>query len=163
MLAKLILANFKPFRNFTIDFPELGLLVGKNNMGKSTLVDALRLISLEANYRLRREIVQIPEGVFDDDVHGYLVEPQRIPFPIANVHYEYGNEASYVTARFDHGVEISLAFAAPPASECYLAVRQDSVYLENVEAIRRRLRDISIAVLPPAAPFEEREDVLTRK
>src|SRR5207249_819656 len=89
MLEKLHLENFKPFRSFTVEFPDFGVLVGKNNMGKSTLVDALRLISLEANYRLRRDLVQIPEDLFGDGVYGFMVEPERVPFPTANIHHEY--------------------------------------------------------------------------
>lgn len=163
MLVKLRLANFKPFRLFSIDFTDLNVLVGKNNMGKSTLVDALRLISLEANYRLRRDLVRLPQDLFAEEVHGFMVEPERIPFPTANVHYEYESVTSRVTADFDNGVGIELVFTEPPETECYLAVRQDRMYLDSIEVIRRRLREISIAVLPPVAPFEEREEVLTQK
>jgi len=163
MLAKLRLENFKPFRSFAVEFSDFGLLVGKNNMGKSTLVDALRLISLEANYRLHREIIRVPEELLGRDVRGFMVEPERIPFPTANVHYEYEESPSYVTATFRNDVEINLAFTAPRETECFLAVRQGGAFLDNLETIRRRLREISIAVLPPVAPFEEREELLTRK
>lgn len=163
MLTKLRLQNFKPFRSFAVDFTDFNLLVGKNNMGKSTLVDALRLISLEANYRLHREIIRIPEELFGEDVWGFMVEPERIPFPTANVHYEYEETPSHVAASFRNNVEINLAFTASRQTECFLAVRQGGAFLESLEPIRRRLKEISIAVLPPVAPFEEHEELLTRK
>src|SRR5882724_13261456 len=46
MLAKLTLKNFRGFENHEIPLREMTVIVGKNNAGKSTLVEALRLVSI---------------------------------------------------------------------------------------------------------------------
>lgn len=45
MLEKLRLTNFRCFEDHTIEFGRFNVIVGKNNSGKSTVIDALKLIS----------------------------------------------------------------------------------------------------------------------
>jgi putative ATP-dependent endonuclease of OLD family len=42
-LKKLVLENFKAYKNAEIDFDNIGLIVGKNDAGKSTILHALNL------------------------------------------------------------------------------------------------------------------------
>ena len=46
MITSLTLENFRGFDKHVIHFKQKTLLVGKNNAGKSTCVEALRLVSL---------------------------------------------------------------------------------------------------------------------
>lgn len=49
MLSKLEITNFRKFDRYTVEFGRRNLLVGPNNAGKSTLIEALRLISIIVN------------------------------------------------------------------------------------------------------------------
>ena len=49
MLRELKLENYRGFTNHTIPFRKLNVIVGANNAGKSTVVEALRIISFTAN------------------------------------------------------------------------------------------------------------------
>src|SRR6266436_9023951 len=53
MLTKLILRNFRGFERHELSLREMTIVVGRNNAGKSTVVEALRLISLVVT-RFRR-------------------------------------------------------------------------------------------------------------
>jgi len=46
MLSEIILRNFKCFSRHTIPLRAITVIVGRNNAGKSTIVEALRLVSL---------------------------------------------------------------------------------------------------------------------
>src|SRR5437764_15062394 len=46
MITELRLINFRGFEDHTIPFRPLTIIVGRNNAGKSTIVEALRLISI---------------------------------------------------------------------------------------------------------------------
>lgn len=48
MIKKVYLENFRGFKKHSIDFKNRTIIVGKNNAGKSTLVEALRIVSLIA-------------------------------------------------------------------------------------------------------------------
>src|SRR5205807_4909005 len=152
MLSKLTVHGFKPFRNFVVEFSEFDVFVGRNNMGKSTLVDSLRLIASESNFRLRRDRVDLPRSsVLADAGTAFLVDKQRIQFPTANVHHEYGAEDAQIIANFATGSTIHLVFGSPPDNSCYFAVSTRGAFLENLDAVRRALKGISISVLPPIA------------
>lgn len=163
MLKRLVLRNFKPFRSFSIEFGDFSVITGLNNMGKSSVIDCLRLISLELNYRLRRDFVEIPEDLLGLGIRGYLVEADRIPFPVANVHHNFNDEPSYITAEFDGGFEVRLIFASGRSPNCYLAVFEDGGLIDSVGAIRSILQGRHMAVLPPVGPLEPREELLTAK
>ena len=45
IIKKIHIQGFKKFKNFTVDFdPRMNILVGENESGKSTIIDALRLV-----------------------------------------------------------------------------------------------------------------------
>jgi energy-coupling factor transporter ATP-binding protein EcfA2 len=163
MLKKLLLQNFKPFSKFAIEFGNFNVITGLNNMGKSSIVDCLRLISLELNYRLRRDFVTVPEELLGAGVQGYLVASDRIPFPVANVHHNFDDEPSYITAELDGGLEVRMVFDSGRSPNCYLAVFEDGGLLDSVGLIRTALEGRHFAVLPQVGPLEERERLLTSK
>jgi predicted ATP-dependent endonuclease of OLD family len=49
MLTQLRLKNFRCFDDHTIPLRPTTIIVGRNNAGKSTIVEALRLVSLVEN------------------------------------------------------------------------------------------------------------------
>src|SRR5689334_13870580 len=49
MLSQLRIQNFRKFDRFTLEFGRRNLLVGPNNAGKSTVIEALRLVSIVVN------------------------------------------------------------------------------------------------------------------
>src|SRR5437763_16380345 len=53
MLTKLTLRNFRGFENHELPLRPMTIIVGRNNAGKSTVVEALRLVSIVVS-RYRR-------------------------------------------------------------------------------------------------------------
>lgn len=52
MLTRLHIQNFRCFRNHTVPFNAITIAIGRNNAGKSILVEALRLVAIvTARYR----------------------------------------------------------------------------------------------------------------
>lgn len=44
MIRKLVLNNYRCFENSEITFRDISVIVGSNNAGKSTLIEALRIV-----------------------------------------------------------------------------------------------------------------------
>jgi predicted ATP-dependent endonuclease of OLD family len=74
MLDELELENFRCFKRHFIKFNKFNILVGKNNSGKSTIIDALTLISNVVRFSPYREVT---------------LKEKDIPFPIDNIRYNY--------------------------------------------------------------------------
>ena len=73
MLSNLRIKNFRMLEE--LEIPKLGrvnLIVGKNNSGKSTILEALRIYAGNANPSLLREILAIHDESFNlDETHGF--------------------------------------------------------------------------------------------
>ena len=91
MFDKIELINFRKFVRFNLRLHAGNVLVGPNNSGKSSILDAFRL--LEACLRHARSrnpvLIDVPgQGVFD----GYEVPQSVLPFSLANATYNYSDE-----------------------------------------------------------------------
>ena len=60
MLVELGLENFKCFSRHVVPLRPLTIIVGRNNAGKSTIIEALRLVSLVANRLERLPVHEVP-------------------------------------------------------------------------------------------------------
>lgn len=90
--------NYKRLRNFTLRARQGNILVSPNNSGKSSILDAFRLLEAGIRYsrRKRPSLMNTSEGFFD----GYEIPESACPFHLTNVVTDYDdNEA---TIEFDH-------------------------------------------------------------
>ncbi len=81
MIERLEITNFRKFTRFSLRLRNGNILVGPNNSGKSSLLDAFRV--LEACFRHARTrnpmLIEIPgQGIFD----GYEVPESVLPFSL---------------------------------------------------------------------------------
>ena len=95
MLSKLSITNFRCFENHRIDFRRFNIIVGKNNVGKSTIVDALKLLANVCRYASHRD--------------GYLQE-RDIPFPQVNLRYNYEEKDTIIRADLADEISIEIVF-----------------------------------------------------
>lgn len=145
MLEKLVLNNFRCFDNYEIEFNKFNVLVGKNNVGKSTVVDALKLISNVCRYAAYR--IQ------------YL-EDRDIPFSLINLRYNYKEVDSVIHAKFSANVDIRVVF--PLDGRPYFVVQEKGNRIVDRIALGRLLK-LSLGIVPPVATFEENEKLTNSK
>ena len=137
MLDELELENFRCFRRHFIKFNEFNILVGKNNSGKSTIIDALKLISNAVRFSPYREVT---------------LKEKDIPFPIHNIRYNYVDDDSKITARFSDGTEVEVIF--PINGLPFSNILREGKNIKN-----RILKEKIIGIVPPVATFEETEEL----
>ena len=95
MLSELPLKNFRGFDNHKVCFRELSVVVGANNAGKSTMVEALRFVSILTN-RYRDLKFRRPIQLFEE--HG--------------AHAGVSLSLKNIVVNFEHGFH---RYGAPPA------------------------------------------------
>jgi predicted ATPase len=82
MLTRIEIDGFKTFENFGLDLRPLTAIVGPNASGKSNLFDALRFVSLLAQYDIRRAMQDLrgkPEELFRQTPAG---SSERVSFAV---------------------------------------------------------------------------------
>ncbi|HFU4093241.1 TPA: AAA family ATPase, partial [Streptococcus suis] len=65
MLEKIQFINYKCFENATVPLKDLTIAVGKNNAGKSTSIEGLRLVALAIKIGEKQNYKDLP-GVFNE-------------------------------------------------------------------------------------------------
>jgi hypothetical protein len=101
MLTKIRLTNFRGFADHELPLQPLTLIVGRNNAGKSTIIEALRFISLAtARYRTLN-YTDPPDELGLSETHRGI-SPSLRDFGVErrNLFHRYGAPPATITAEF---------------------------------------------------------------
>lgn len=106
MIKRLNITNFRCYEQSTINFNGTSILVGKNNAGKSTLIEALKIISSVTRKYKSLRFIAPPEWL--DDVESYGVSPNVENMNISDrgIFHMYGNPPAIIEALFSNGTTI---------------------------------------------------------
>jgi energy-coupling factor transporter ATP-binding protein EcfA2 len=155
-------SNFRCFENHTITFNfRTNLLVGKNNAGKSTVIEALRVIGMIVE-RMNGLHFQASPGWLADEGLGRGVAPS-----IKNM--DFGSELIFHRYDTGHPVKITAVFQSGASVVAYIGpdfqvfgVFYDSKgRFAHTKSDLRRLKLTGVAVLPQIRPLENKESILT--
>ena len=105
MLIKTIhLENFKKFSHLIINCEKQNILIGLNNAGKSTTLDALRIVHDVLRFASRRKpILKTFEG---DVCASYELGHSLIRIPIQNVSRNYSSKPASVRVKLENDAEL---------------------------------------------------------
>jgi energy-coupling factor transporter ATP-binding protein EcfA2 len=148
--------NFKSLRDFTIHLKDMNVLVGPNNAGKSTILDAFRIMMAAHSFASRRN--PSPLQVNEQTIVGYDIPVPQIPISLANIHFDYEtNRETSITFSLNNGNKLKLTFY--DNSRCILTIdaRQRTA---NTSQFKRHF-PISIYSIPTLGPLEEEEELLS--
>ena len=164
MLRSLSLRNFRGFREHRIDFGREAILIGRNNAGKTTIIEALRILSVCQMRARTATFVQCPEWLDGYSTGaGFRPSFETIDFDYANVQhgYDVSNPAT-ITAKLYNGNEIVIHIGRD-ASEVFCHLRKRG--RENVHQ-RSGVGESefgSTKVMPPIGSLQPREKAIDKK
>src|SRR5660398_229904 len=101
--------NFKAFKTFSISLRDFNVLVGPNNSGKSTILDAFRILS----EGIRKANSKSPEFIrtYNMNERGYLIGLEDLPIATENVFTDYNDEEpAVIDFRISNGNILRLSF-----------------------------------------------------
>ncbi len=144
MLERIRLTNFRCFEDYEIEFDNFNVIVGKNNMGKSTIIDSLKLVSNLCRYAAYR---------------GNHLEDRDIPFSLDNLGHDYNEEGSLIYAKFADNTEIQIRFPFGDRPRVEIMNRGRGV---SRQFLTTRFKN-SLGVIPPVGTFEDLESLGNEK
>jgi energy-coupling factor transporter ATP-binding protein EcfA2 len=149
--------NFKSLKDFTIHLKTINVLVGPNNAGKSTILDAFRVMAVAHGVASRR--IPSPIQIKGEAIVGYEIPLYQIPISMANIHSDYlTDQETSVTFTLDNGNRLQLRFY--DNARCILTVLASKQPTRNTSQFKRNF-PISIYTFPTLGPLEEEELLLT--
>jgi energy-coupling factor transporter ATP-binding protein EcfA2 len=162
MLESLQIENFRGFEDSRVPLRETTIVVGGNNAGKSTLVEALRLVALVTSRFLRGTGRFVPPPSWLDHpaaFEGLSPALRGAPSDGAerNLFFRYGYPPAVLTARFATGATV-LVFVGPESQLHGVARRPDGSPITRATSVHS-LGLAPIAVQPQVAPLLREEPV----
>lgn len=158
MITNLKIENYKGYLNHEIEFRDLNIVVGKNNAGKTTLVEALRLVSLITKRYKAAPIKSVPNWLNIPKSHiGVCPSLQRIDYSYINIFHSYNEPPAIITAEFKNKTKIKIYFAGENKFHAVLFDSNGNVCKK--EQIRTLELPI-INILPQISPLLIEEKVL---
>jgi hypothetical protein len=158
MLRELRLRNFRCFSDQTVTFRRATVVVGRNNAGKSTIVEALNLVAAVVNRR---------SATFTVAPHWLeLSRFQRVIAPrishlnlnLSTVFHRYGDPPAEITASFENGATIRVFVGREDTVYATLRAKKDWVTSSGQFAA---LGIPWVYVLPQVGPVQSEETLLT--
>lgn len=159
MITEIKLSNFRGFDNHTIPLRPVTIIVGKNNAGKSTIVEALRLISA---------ITRRYQGLNYHEIPPWLDRPRRergvfpatedFEFSSDAVFHRLGDPPAKITAKFSTGVQVEVFIGPQLKVVGIIKDAKGEVIRSKGQANQVRLPQVGI--LPQIGPLLREETVL---
>ncbi|HYI35501.1 MAG TPA: ATP-binding protein [Thermoleophilaceae bacterium] len=162
MIEELFLENFRGFERHQVPFRAATIMVGGNNAGKSTIVEALRLLALVSD-RFRRgtgRFVEPPDWLDHPEAYEGIAPAVR-GMPAdgfePSVFHRYGPAPAILSARFSSGAVVTV-FVGPDAQVHGVARKPDGAPVTRASA-GKYLGIDRIAVQPQVAPLLREEPI----
>lgn len=106
-LKSINIKNYKCFKNVSFNLKDINILIGENNAGKSTAVEAIKLIAFSINKFHAGIFSECPDFVsenFRDRCVCLNVQPLLIDISLCS--YKYRGGPSIITGYFDNNLKI---------------------------------------------------------
>ncbi len=160
MIKKLVIKNFRCYKNTTISFNGTSILVGKNNAGKSTMIEALKIVSsVTRKYRTMR-FVAAPNWVKGVEDYGVIPNVENMNISDRGVFYMYGDSPAIIEALFSNGTSIK-AYVGEGLSIFALMYNQDGKPIRNTKEAKTVNIPI-IEVLPQITAVLDTEKLIKK-
>lgn len=159
MIKKVMIENYRCFAKYEISLTPTTIIVGRNNAGKSTFIEAMRLLSLVANRYKNLTYKSPPTSL---DIPRYLrgVSPsiEAMDLNFTSIFYRYGEPPAKVTITFDSEATIDIYIGEE--KKVFAVIKDDkgkNISSKN-DALKLELPEINI--LPQIGPLLIEEELL---
>ncbi len=159
MITRLRLINFRCYDQHEVPFNKVTIIVGKNNAGKSTLIEALRLISLVSK-RIITSSFKSPPNWTNLPKRSIGITPSLgiIEFSTKNIIYQFGEVPAQIKAEFENGELIEVFLNE--TGDMFAFAKNTKGHFVKSQTDARNLEQSTINILPQIGPLLEEEKAL---
>src|SRR4051794_10675278 len=157
MLTELEIRNFRKFERYEVVFGPRNLLVGPNNAGKSTLIEALRLLSIVVN-RVTALSYESPPDWLEHLRLAKGVSPslRGMDFDLGReTFHQYADPPATIVGRFANGAAVEVYVGA--GADVFAVVRDRDGAALTSKAHARHFGAPTLGIQPQVGPLARRE------
>lgn len=110
MIKKMTLKNYRCFENSNIKYKDINILVGKNNAGKSSMIEALRMIAYASQKAMNAVYKEAPSGLnISAREKGIRIDVEKLKIDLRGIVYLYEDKVAEIKAEFEDKSQIRIA------------------------------------------------------
>jgi len=160
VLVELRLKNFRGFNDHTAPLRPTTLIVGRNNAGKSSVVEALRLLSLVTTRFRGLGYHDAPDwGNIPKRESGIRPSLSGVEINFGTLFHRYGDPPAVIEATFSNRITIRIYVGGE--EKIHAVVLDKSGHIIRTRSAALRLAIPTVEILPQIGPLDEIETVLT--
>lgn len=161
MIKSIKLKKFKCFIDNYITFKVQTIIVGKNNAGKSTMIEALRLIAFAGKKSLSSNFSQ-PLAMYDFpiDYKGIKIDTDKLKIDLRSAIYLYDEGYATIEALFDDNSKIMIYINSDVAFATFFDSAGDNIWKKDRVS---RCNFSKLSIMPQIGPIRENEKMLIRE
>lgn len=156
--------NFRGFADHRIEFRRETILIGQNNAGKTTAIEALRVLSVALSRLPTANFEKVPAWL-DDHCKGagFPFSLERIDFDHANVQHAYSTDRpAILRGIFTSNAQISVYIGLNP-KEVFAQVKKNSTSIIHSRNDTENANFGIIKVMPPIGSLLPREKIISKE
>lgn len=158
MIKKITIENYRGYLEHEVEFRDLNIVVGKNNAGKTTLIEALRLVSLVTKRYKNSPYRNVPDWLEIGKINsGISISLNRIDFSYRNIFHAYGEPPAIINASFTNETKVVIYFGGEKKFHAVLINSKNKVC--NKDNLKH-LDLPTLNILPQIGPLLFEEKVL---
>lgn len=159
MIKQIDIKNYKCYENHKIVFLGNTIMVGKNNAGKSTLIEILRILSLIVQRYKTLPYKEPPDWLEISRINvGISPSLKGIDISLENLFFRYSDPPAHVRVSFTSGKKIEIYVGEEGKIHAVLFERNGKI-IKN-KSIARNQDFPKINILPQIGPLRQEEDLL---
>jgi hypothetical protein len=160
MLKELRLQNFRCFHDHAVPFKATSIVIGRNNAGKSTLVEALRLVAVVTARYQSLGYHEAPKwGNIPRREIGVSPSLKGMEFYFRAIFHRYGDPPAIITASFSDGNIIKIYLGDENQIHAVIYRADEKVLRSRADA--NKLNVPRVEIMPQVAPVARDEVVLS--
>lgn len=159
MIDTIQLENYRCFEKTKIKIKQVAIFVGKNNAGKSSLIEALRLVALTIRKSVNAQYKELPlDFGVGLRIRGFKLDVEKLKIDLRGIVYLYEDKVAKIITTLDSGNKIEIYLNSFYA----YAVLYDSEG-NNIKSKQKALESCieRVEILPPLGLIKENEKRLT--
>ena len=153
-IRSITVENYKRFERFTVSCRAANILVGPNNAGKSTVLDALRIFSAVHRFASRTRPTYREHDGFGGCAT-YELPTNLVGVPISNVVRNYADDPARILITLDNGSTLHVRLHPEHSVVAFLETDQR---VPRTPAEYRTLVPINLVIVPTLSSLEENEE-----
>lgn len=161
MIKRITLSKYKCYNNSNLTLKEIVIIVGSNNSGKSTLIEALRMVADAAKRYRTTNYIELPSFLNLPKIQkGFRIPVEELKIDLRSAIYNYQSAIATIDVEFESAEHIVIFLNNQYAYACIK--NRDGQFIRSKKEASN-LNITSVVIMPQISLLRDDESVLGKE